>query len=93
MEPSKDMSNHQTSLEELDYYDVLGVSTSSTTADIVAAYRSKARDAAGLPTSDKLYILIKQVTPIYLTFGCSCCRYLITSPFFHKTCIIVREHC
>jgi len=45
----------------LDYYDLLGLSTSATTAEIVAAYRHRAREVADLSTSDPLYINIKKV--------------------------------
>ena len=47
---------------EIDYYDLLGVSTGSTTAEIVSAYRRKAREVADLPTTDKLYVRIKKVS-------------------------------
>jgi len=45
--------------KELDFYDVLGVSTSSTTAEIVVAYRSRAREVADLPTMSPAYARIK----------------------------------
>jgi hypothetical protein len=44
-----------------DYYDLLGLSTSATTAEIVIAYRRRARDVADLSTSDPLYVSIKTV--------------------------------
>lgn len=48
-------------LSPADYYDLLGLSTSATTAEIVAAYRHRAREVADLSTSDPLYVNIKKV--------------------------------
>ena len=47
--------------ENTDLYDCLGVSTSATTAEIVAAYRACAREVADFPTSHPKYKLIKKV--------------------------------
>ena len=49
----------------LDYYDLLGLSTSATSVEIVAAYRRHAREVADLNTSDPLYINIKAVRCFY----------------------------
>jgi len=49
------------SVSPADYYDLLGLSTSATTAEIVAAYRHRAREVADLSTSDPLYVNIKKV--------------------------------
>ena len=45
----------------VDYYDVLGVSMGATTAEIVAAYRRRAREVAGRATNDPVYYRIKEV--------------------------------
>ena len=47
--------------EEGDYYDLLGVSTSATSNEVVIGYRKKAREVADLETSDPRYLRIKEV--------------------------------
>jgi hypothetical protein len=62
---STEVGSAESKEEELpDYFALLGVSTSATTAEIVIAYRHRAREMAGMPTSDLRYVRIKQAWDI-----------------------------